>query len=94
MLSDYFGKNKGSPHYLTPVYFDKAVLQKYYSSSNEYEVQDSSSIDKHGYWHLRFDNNASEHVCVFLGDLGRDLPHSGTDLLEKLQYISRRKGDE
>ena len=75
MLSDYFGKNKGSPHYLTPVYFDKAVLQKYYSSSNEYEVQDSS-IDKHGYWHLRFDNNASEHVCVFLGDLGRDLPHS------------------
>ncbi|MCO8083544.1 hypothetical protein [Acinetobacter lwoffii] len=75
MLSDYFGKNKGSPHYLTPVYFDKTVLQKYYSSSNEYEVKDSS-IYKHGYWNLRFDNNSSGHVCVFLGDLGRDLPHS------------------
>ena len=75
MLSDNFGKNKGSPHYLTPVYFDKAVLQKYYSSSTEYEVQDSS-IHKYGYWHLRFDNNSSGHVCVFLGDLGRDLPQS------------------
>lgn len=75
MLSDYFGKNKGSPHYLTPVYFDKAVLQKYYSSSNEYEIQDSS-ICKHGYWYLRFDNNASGQVCVFLGDLGKDLPHA------------------
>lgn len=75
MLEDNFGKNKGSPHYLTPVYFDKAVLQKYYSSSTEYEVQDSS-IHKYGYWHLRFDNNSSGHVCVFLGDLGRDLPQS------------------
>lgn len=75
MLSDYFGNNQGSPHYLTPVYFDKAVLQKYYSSSTEYEVQDSS-IWKRGYWNLRLDNNSSRHVCVFLGDLGRDLPHS------------------
>lgn len=75
MLSDYFGKNEGAPHYLTPVYFDKAVLQKYYSSSTEYEVQDSS-IHKYGYWYLRFDNNSSGHVCVFLGDLGKDLPHS------------------
>ncbi|WDM40563.1 hypothetical protein KNV99_04665 [Acinetobacter nosocomialis] len=75
MLSDYFGKNEGAPHYLTPVYFDKAVLQKYYSSSAEYEIQDSS-IHKYGYWYLRFDNNSSGHVCVFLGDLGNDLPHS------------------
>ena len=32
LLADYFGKNKGAPHYLTPVYFDKAVLQKYFVS--------------------------------------------------------------
>ncbi len=74
-LSDYFGKNEGAPHYLTPVYFDKAVLQKYFGASSEYEVQDSV-IYKHGYWRLRFDNNSPEHVCVFLGDLGRDIPHS------------------
>lgn len=74
-LSDYFGKNQGAPHYLTPVYFDKAVLQKYFGAASEYEVQDSV-IYKHGYWRLRFDNNSPEHVCVFLGDLGRDIPHS------------------
>ncbi len=75
LLADYFGKNQDSPHYLTPVYFDKGVLQKYFGSSTEYEVQDSV-VHKHGYWRLRFDNNSPDHVCVFLGDLGRDIPHS------------------
>lgn len=75
LLADYFGKNKGAPHYLTPVFFEKSVLQKYFCSSTEYEVQDSA-IHKHGYWRLRFDNNSPDHVCVFLGDLGRDIPYS------------------
>lgn len=75
ILANYFGKNQGAPHYLTPVYFDKGVLQKYFGSSTEYEVQDSV-IYKHGYWRLRFDNNSPNHVCVFLGDLGRDIPHA------------------
>ncbi|WP_312605290.1 hypothetical protein [Kosakonia cowanii] len=74
-LSNYFGGNPGAPHYLTPVYFDKAVLQKYFGASSQYEVQDSV-IYKHGYWRLRFDNNSPNHVCVFLGDLGKDIPHS------------------
>nr|WP_319396602.1 hypothetical protein [uncultured Desulfobacter sp.] len=74
LLSDSFGKNKGAPHYLTPVYFHKSVLQKYFGSATEYEVQDSV-IHKHGYWMLRFDNNSPDHVCVFLGDLGQDIPH-------------------
>lgn len=75
LLTDYFGKNKSSPHYLTPVYFDKSVLQKYFGSSSEYQVRDSV-IDKNGFWRLRFDNNSSKHVCVFLGDLGHDIPYS------------------
>lgn len=75
LLADYFGKNIGSPHYLTPIYFDKSVLLKYFGLSSEYEVQDSV-IHKHGFWRLRFDNNSSEHVCVFLGDLGCDIPYS------------------
>ena len=75
LLADYFGKNQSAPHYLTPVYFDKGVLQKYFGSSTEYQVQDSV-IYKHGYWRLRFDNNSLDHVCVFLGDLGRDIPHA------------------
>lgn len=75
LLANNFGGNTNAPHYLTPVYFDKSVLQKYFSSPSEYEVQDSV-IYKHGFWRLRFDNNSSRHVCVFLGDLGRDIPYT------------------
>ncbi|MBD1918075.1 MULTISPECIES: hypothetical protein [Cyanophyceae] len=74
LLANYFGGNSGNPHYLTPVYFKREVLQKYYSLSTEYEVGDSS-IYKKGFWRLRIDNNSPDHVCVFLGDLGRDIPH-------------------
>lgn len=74
-LANYFGKNPDSPHYLTPVFFSKVVLQKYFNASTEYEVNDSHVIKK-GFWRLRLDNNHTDHVCVFLGDLGRDIPHS------------------
>lgn len=30
-LSNYFGANEGKPHYLTPIFFTKDVLTKYYS---------------------------------------------------------------
>lgn len=75
LLANNFGDNKDAPNYLTPIYFEKTVLQKYFGASTEYEVRDSV-IHKHGYWTLRFDNNAPEYVCVFLGDLGRDIPNS------------------
>lgn len=73
-LADYFGGNPGAPHYLTPVFFKKDVLQKYYSDSR-YSVQDGT-IHKDGGWMLRLDNNIHDYVSVFLGDLGSDLPHS------------------
>ncbi|ASL00629.1 hypothetical protein [Xanthomonas citri] len=73
-LSNYFGANPGAPHYLTPVFFKKEVMQKYYRSS-DYEVSDGH-LSRHGVWSLRFDNNSQSHVSVFLGDLGRDLPES------------------
>ncbi|HGN9463029.1 TPA: hypothetical protein ACK0N4_000681 [Enterobacter cloacae] len=47
-------------------------MQKYYNSS-DYEITDGHLYRK-GAWDLRFDNNATDHVSVFLGDLGRDLP--------------------
>lgn len=31
-LSNYFGANPDAPHYLTPIFFDSAVLSKYYSN--------------------------------------------------------------
>ncbi|TMS59516.1 hypothetical protein MW7_001215 [Imbroritus primus] len=71
-LANYFGANPGAPHYLTPVFFKKEVMQKYYGSS-EYEISDGH-LSRHGAWSLRLDNNSSTHISVFLGDLGRDLP--------------------
>ena len=40
-LSNYFGANTGAPHYLTPVFFNAEVLNKYYSKPEKYEVGDS-----------------------------------------------------
>jgi hypothetical protein len=72
-LADYFGANPEASNYLTPIFFKKEVMQKYYGSS-EYEIQDSMLYRK-GAWSLRFDNHHSNHISVFLGDLGSDLPH-------------------
>lgn len=74
-LANYFGANPSAPHYLRPVYFRREVLAKYYANPQMYSVED-------GYlrcgtlWGLRMDNNRSDCVVVFLGDLGRDLHHS------------------
>ncbi|HCG05829.1 MAG TPA: hypothetical protein DEV75_13530 [Desulfovibrio sp.] len=72
LLSNYFVDKSGASHYLTPVFFRKEVMQKYYSAS-DYEVSDGI-LSRRGSWSLRLDNNSPHHVSVFLGDLGRDLP--------------------
>ena len=69
-LSNYFGKNPNSPHYLTPVYFNKEVLKKYYDNPHKYSVEDGV-IHCIGVWALRLDNSCSDYVVVFLGDLGK-----------------------
>ena len=68
-LSNYFGANKGNPHYLTPVYFDRIVLDKYYSDISKYSVNDGY-LSCQGLWGLRLDNSCKDYVMVFLGDLG------------------------
>lgn len=73
MLSNYYGANPTAPHYLTPVYFDTAVLNKYYSKPEIYKIEDG--ILRCGVlWSLYIDKNNSEYVSAYLGDLGRDLP--------------------
>ena len=71
-LANNFGKNPGAPHYLTPVYFRRDVLLRYYEQP-KYAVEDNHLS---GPWSLRLDNNHPDHMMVFLGDLGRDLPES------------------
>jgi hypothetical protein len=74
-LDNNFGANPGRPHYLTPVFFRKTVLDKYYQQSEKYSVEDSY-LRCCGLWGMTMDNHHDEYVVAWLGDLGRDLPHT------------------
>ncbi|WP_371188874.1 hypothetical protein [Thalassotalea maritima] len=68
-LSNYYKRIEGAPFVLTPVYFDRDVLKKYYDNP-KYTVADGKvSLD--GFWSLPVDNNIGSYVSVFLGDLSR-----------------------
>lgn len=73
-LANYFGKNPGAPHFLTPVFFRREVLEKYFADPDRYDVQDGYLSAAHAFG-IPIDNALDEHVMVFLGDLGRSLPH-------------------
>lgn len=63
-LNNYFGANPTAPHYLTPVYFDSAVLNKYYSKPEIYKVEDG--IIRCGVlWSLYIDNSNSDYVSAY-----------------------------
>jgi hypothetical protein len=74
VLSNYSGANPGTPHYLTPVFFRREVLAKYYANPQKYQVVDGY-LRCGALWGVQIDNNLDKYVVVFLGDLGRDLPH-------------------
>ncbi|MEG1508746.1 MAG: hypothetical protein RR373_08970 [Akkermansia sp.] len=64
-----FGKNPGAPRFLTPVHFEKQVLDKYYHQPQKYSVE--PSVLRCGtQWLLQIDNHHTDKVCVWLGDLG------------------------
>lgn len=74
-LANYYGKNPDAPHYLTPVFFKREVLQKYYSNPDRYSIE--AGIIRCGTrWMLFIDNESAEYISAYLGDLGRDLPDS------------------
>jgi hypothetical protein len=72
-LANYFGANPDSPNYLTPVFFRREVLTKYYAHPERYSVEDGF-LRCQGLWGLKLDNNHHEYIVVFLGDLGESLP--------------------
>ena len=74
-LSNFFGANPGSPNYLTPVFFKREVLKKYYDQPSKYSVEDN--YIRCGYlWGMRYGQNPLGLVHAWLGDLGRDLPYN------------------
>ena len=72
-LSNNFLAKSEVPDYLMPVFFKKEVLQRYLSHPDLYNVEDGY-LKCHGLWGMHIDNHHMDYVCVYLGDLGRDLP--------------------
>lgn len=73
-LSNFFGANPDAPHFLTPVYFNKKILNNYIYDTLNYTVSDSIIIHL-DQWSLPFSINSDDKVIVWLGDLGR-IPYS------------------
>ena len=73
-LANYFGANPEAPHYLTPVFFRREVLNKYFAQPEKYSVEDNI-LTCGSLWSLRMDNNHEKYIIVYLGDLGRDLSY-------------------
>lgn len=69
-LSNYFGANLQAPHFLTPIYFDIKVLDKYKNDPRNYTISDSN-INYLNEWGIPFSINEESKVVVWLGDLGR-----------------------
>ncbi len=74
LLANHLGGNPEAPNYLTAVHFKKEVLDKYFGQQSKYSVEDSY-LRCASLWGLQMDNHLEDKVCVWLGDLGRDLPH-------------------
>lgn len=73
-LANYFGANPEAPHFLTPIFFKKGVLDKYYNKPSKYSITDGY-FSYGNKWGINIDNNARGCVMVYLGDLGR-LPYN------------------
>jgi len=68
-LANFFGKNPEAPQFVTPVFFSKDVLRKYYDDPDKFSVKDGY-LKCGGLWGLRIDNHHDDYVIVLLGDLG------------------------
>lgn len=74
-LNNYFNANSDAPMYLTPVFFKREVLRKYYERPELYTITDGH-LECQNLWAMELDNHSNDYVSAYLGDLGRDLPES------------------
>ena len=71
-LGDYFHEDD-RPHYLTPVYFKREVLQPYDSEPNRYRLT-VQRLSCPNLWGVPLSFNSAGLIEVYLGDIGRYLP--------------------
>lgn len=63
-------KIEESADFFKKVFFEKKLLEKYYNNPDTYTVRDDL-LSKEGFWDLPIDNNNSDYVVIFLGDLAK-----------------------
>jgi hypothetical protein len=68
-LSNYV-VDRGKAHFLTPVFFKREVLKKYYDNPSKYSVE-TRYLRCLSLWGLPIDTNKKGLVYVWLGDIGR-----------------------
>lgn len=73
-LGNSFGENPDGPHYLTPIFFRREVLSKYFAEPERYNVSDGR-LRCLSLWSCQIDNDCESYIVVFLGDIGRNLPY-------------------
>lgn len=73
-LGTYFDKDKSRLHYLTPIYFKRAVLQDYVAEPGRYEVT-PFRLSCLNLWGVDISINSVGLVEVYLGDIGSRIPH-------------------
>ncbi|WP_345207812.1 hypothetical protein [Fodinibacter luteus] len=73
-LGTYFDETSTRVHYLTPVYFRRAVLQDYVAEPSRYEVT-PFHLSCLGLWGVDISINSVGLIEVYLGDIGRKIPH-------------------
>ena len=62
--------NNSGANTLTPVFFKREVLKKYYSAPSKYNVT-SENLFCGNFWYIPIDTNAKDLIQVWLVDLGR-----------------------
>ena len=62
-LSNYYQQRGDAPLAVTPVFFRKTVLDKYYNDPHRYHVDDGC-IYSEGVWTLRVDNDQRDYAVV------------------------------
>lgn len=74
-LGSYFDKDDSRLHYLTPIYFRRAVLQPYVAEPSRYRVS-NSRLECLDIWGVDISFNSVGLVEVYLGDIGKKIPDS------------------
>jgi hypothetical protein len=72
-ITDVWDETRQTENALTPVFFKRAVLGRYFAEPETYEVGDGR-LRCPGFWDLRMDNDHPKHVIVWLKDLWQGLP--------------------